>query len=83
MIICYTLGANLWIPFLFVFKPIEYLSIVAGLKFTYLLSERNEFDSVINLDQEEQFENKDIGINISGFVAGANVKFDHFGIMQV
>ena len=65
------------VPVLVAFKPFEFLSIVAGPQFAYLMSERNEFDAGIGFDQEEQFENDNIRKNILGFVGGVNLNFNH------
>ncbi|PWH84813.1 porin family protein [Brumimicrobium oceani] len=68
------------IPVLVALKPFEFLSIVAGPQFAYLMSERNEFDAGIGFDQEEQFENDNIRKNILGFVGGINLNFNHVTI---
>jgi hypothetical protein len=67
-------------PLLVAFKPSEFLSIVAGPQFAYLLSEKNEFNSAININQEEQFDNDNIRKNILGFVGGVNINFNHVTI---
>ncbi|WP_159038341.1 porin family protein [Brumimicrobium mesophilum] len=68
------------IPILIALKPSENLSIVAGPQFAYLLSERNEFNSIVNIDQEQQFENDNIRKNILGLVGGVNINLNHFTI---
>lgn len=65
------------VPILFALKPSEFFSIVAGPQFAYLLSERNEFDSGISIDQKEEFENDNIRKNMLGFVGGINLNFNH------
>ncbi|RYM35778.1 PorT family protein [Brumimicrobium glaciale] len=65
------------VPILVALKPSEFFSIVAGPQFAYLLSERNEFDAGIGIDQEQQFENDNIRKNILGFVGGVNLNFNH------
>ena len=68
------------VPILFALKPFDFLSIVAGPQFAYLLSERNQFESIVGFDQEETFENEDVRNNILGFVAGANLNVNHFTV---
>lgn len=68
------------IPVLVALKPTQNISIVAGPQFAYLMSERNEFNSVFSTDEEEQFENDNIRKNILGLVGGINLNFNHFTV---
>lgn len=68
------------VPVLVAIKPFDFLSIVAGPQFAYLLSERNQFDAGVGLDQEQQFENDNIRKNVLGFVGGVNLNFNHVTI---
>lgn len=64
------------VPVFLAFRPIEYLSILAGPQFSYLLSEKNEFNGAINQTQEEAFNNDNIRKNTFCFVGGADVNID-------
>jgi hypothetical protein len=64
------------VPLFLSFRPIEYLSIVAGPQFSYLLSEKNEFDGAINQTQEEAFNNENIRKNTLAFIGGVDVNID-------
>ncbi len=65
------------VPLFLAFRPIEYLSIVAGPQFSYLLSEKNEFTSdVVNETQEEAFNNDNIRKNTMAIIGGVDVNID-------
>lgn len=64
------------VPVFIAFRPIEYLSILAGPQFSYLLSEKNEFRGITNQTQEEAFNNDNIRKNTFCFVGGADVNID-------
>lgn len=66
------------IPLQLQFKPIEYLTILAGPQYSYLISEKNTFTFGDNsTDQEQEFNNDNIRKNILGFVVGADVNIQH------
>ncbi len=67
---------HLDVPIFLAFRPIEYLSIVAGPQFSYLLSEKNEFDGAINQTQEEAFDNDNIRKNTLAVIGGVDVNID-------
>jgi len=65
------------VPIFLAVRPLEYLSIMAGPQFSYLLSEKNEFNSAnANLTQEEAFNNDNIRKNTFCFVGGVDVNID-------
>lgn len=65
------------VPVFIAIRPIEYLSIMAGPQFSYLLSEKNEFNSdVANSTQEEAFNNDNIRKNTFAFIGGVDVNID-------
>jgi hypothetical protein len=64
---------HLDVPIYFAFRPIEYLSILAGPQFSYLLSEKNEFKGAINNTQEEAFNNDNIRKNTFSLIGGVDV----------
>lgn len=64
------------VPLYLAFRPIEYLSIVAGPQFSYLLKEKNEFTGAISSSQEEAFNNDNIRKNTLAFIGGVDVNID-------
>ena len=64
------------VPLFVAFRPIEYLTILAGPQFSYLLSEKNEFSGAINQTQEDAFNNDNIRKNTFCLIGGADVSFD-------
>lgn len=65
------------VPIFFAVRPVEYISIMAGPQFSYLLSEKNEFTSEFGSDaQEEAFRNDDINKNTLAIVGGVDVNID-------
>ena len=62
------------IPILLQVKPVEYVTLVAGPQFAYLLRQKNE-NSFGDYSQEleEEFDNNNIRKNMLGFVAGFDV----------
>lgn len=66
------------IPLQFVFKPINFLSILAGPQFSYLLSQRDVFtSSASSYEQEKEFKQDNIRKNIFGAVAGFDINIRH------
>jgi hypothetical protein len=65
------------VPIFLAIRPIEYLSIMAGPQFSYLLSEKNEFTSAVaNETQEEAFNNDNIRKNTFSVIGGVDVNID-------
>lgn len=64
------------VPLFLVVRPSEYFSIMAGPQFSYLMSEKNEFNGVINQSQEDEFNNDNIRKNTLCFIGGVDVNFD-------
>ena len=66
------------IPLLVAIKPSEFITIVAGPQFAYLLKQKDKFNSFIYSDENEQeFKQDDVQKNILGFVGGLDLNFDH------
>lgn len=66
------------IPLQFAFKPSEFLTIVAGPQYSYLINQKDEFESSsVSFSQEEEFNNDNIRNNIFGFVAGVDINLKH------
>ncbi len=69
------------IPILVVFKPSEYISILAGPQYSYLMKQSDDFDNPIsNFDIEKEFENDNIRENTFCFVGGVDVNVENFVI---
>lgn len=64
------------VPIFFAFRPIEYVSVLAGPQFSYLLSEKNEFSGAINATQEQAFNNDNIRKNTFSLIGGVDVNID-------
>lgn len=65
------------VPVFFAVRPIQYLSIMAGPQFSYLMKEKNEFNSdVVNETQEEAFRTDNIRKNTLALIFGADVSID-------
>ena len=68
---------HLDIPLLVAIRPIEYISILAGPQFSFLVSEKNEFTSAAgNATQEQAFNNDNVRKNTFGFIGGVDVNID-------
>ena len=66
------------VPLLMAFKPSEFLTILAGPQFSYLLSQRDVFSSsIITTDQENEFQNN-IRKNLLGIACGLDINLKNF-----
>jgi Outer membrane protein beta-barrel domain len=74
----YTRTTNyLDIPLLLTIKPVEELTLVVGPQYSFLLSEKNEFENaLITSVQEQQFDNDNIRKNTLAFLGGADFNFE-------
>ena len=62
------------VPLFFAVKPSEFITVVVGPQYSFLLHQRNKFNSaIINYDQEESFDQDNIRKNIFGVVAGFDI----------
>lgn len=69
------------IPLQLQIKPIDYLTIVVGPQYSFLLNTKNIYTLGSNsAAQEEAFNNDNIRKNILGFVVGFDVLIEHFVI---
>lgn len=67
------------VPLQLQIKPIEYLTILMGPQYSYLISEKNEYTFGSNsTEQQKEFENDNIRKNILGFTLGADVVISQF-----
>jgi hypothetical protein len=67
------------IPFLFALKPIEYVTILAGPQFSYLMKQKDVFEnSLTTIEQENEFENDNVRKNTLGFMGGIDINVKQF-----
>jgi hypothetical protein len=60
-------------------KPADFLTILVGPQYSYLLHEKNVYTFGANsIEQEQEFENDNVRKNVLGFVAGLDVIVSHF-----
>lgn len=65
------------VPLLVSLKPSEFLTILAGPQYSYLIKQRDDFNSTfLTTSQEQEFNDYNIRDNIFGFIAGLDVNFD-------
>jgi hypothetical protein len=69
------------VPILVQFKPIDYITIVAGPNYSYLMkqTDRTNFNGNV-IEQEQEFETDDIRKNTLGFIGGVDVNIRSFVI---
>ena len=66
------------VPIYFAIKPVEYVTILVGPQYSYLLKQNDVFDSsLLSYEQQQEFENDEIRRNILGISAGFDVNIDH------
>lgn len=67
------------IPLLFAIKPSEFITLLAGPQYSYLLKQTDKFtSSAFSYQQEQEFEQDNIRKNIFGLVVGADINLKHF-----
>ena len=66
------------IPIQFAFKPIDFITILAGPQYSYLLNQKDVFSSTAaSYSQEQQFKQDNIRKNIFGAVVGFDINLRH------
>ncbi len=66
------------IPVFFMIKPSEFITILVGPQFSYLLRQRDVFaNATTSIAQEQEFENDDIRKNTLCFAAGIDINLRH------
>lgn len=66
------------IPLLFAFKPSEFISLLAGPNFAFLIKQNDAFgNTTTTIEQEIVFENEDLRKNTLGFIGGADITLKH------
>ncbi len=69
------------IPVFFMLKPSEFITIVAGPQFSYLMKQTDSFNyGNSGFEQEDDFENEDIRNNTLCFVGGVDINLRHIVI---
>lgn len=69
------------IPIMAQFKPIEFLTIVIGPQYSFLINEKNDFTFGDNgAEQQAEFDKENPRTNILGFVMGADINISHIVI---
>jgi hypothetical protein len=66
------------VPIQIALKPSEFITILAGPQYSYLINQKDVFSSsLVSYTQEEAFKNDNIRKNIFGFVAGVDFNINH------
>lgn len=66
------------IPIMFAFKPSEFITLLAGPQFAYLLKQTDVFaNGVTTIEQEKEFENDNVRKNTLCFLGGADITMKH------
>lgn len=69
------------VPLYFAFKPSEFITVLAGPQFSYLMSSKDVFvNGFTTIEQEEEFENDNIRKNTASFSIGADINLKHIVI---
>lgn len=65
-------------PLLFAFKPSEFITLLGGAQYSYLIHQRDVFqNATTSIAQEQEFENDNIRKNILGVVGGFDINMRH------
>jgi hypothetical protein len=64
---------NIDVPLMLQFKPLKFISIMAGPQFSYMLSQKDVYNDPANTTIREEFHNQDIRKANIGVTAGADV----------
>jgi len=66
------------IPLQFALKPSEFITILAGPQYSFLIKQRDVFtNATTSIAQEQEFENDNIRKNIFGVVGGVDINLRH------
>jgi hypothetical protein len=69
------------VPLFLSLKPSEFITILAGPQFSYLIKQVDAFENgTTTIEQEQNFEQQDIRKNLFGLSVGANINLKHFVI---
>ena len=64
------------IPLFAAIRPTQNFTILAGPQFSYLMSQKDEFNGVVNQTQQDDFNNDNIRKNTLCFIGGVDVSFN-------
>lgn len=65
------------VPLFISIKPVEYISILAGPQYSYLISQKNKFENAqTTIEQEEAFDNENLRKNTFCFTGGFDINVD-------
>lgn len=69
------------VPILFAVKPCSFVTLLVGPQYSFLLSQKYTFKSdLINISQQEQFDNENLRRNTLSIAAGVDVNLNSFVI---
>lgn len=67
------------VPLLFALKPSDFVTVLLGPQYSYLLKQTDVFNNPIsNVVVEQEFENENVRKNIFGFITGLDINIDDF-----
>lgn len=67
------------VPLLFALKPSNFVTVLLGPQYSYLLKQTDVFNNPIsNVVVEQEFENENVRKNIFGFITGLDINIDDF-----
>lgn len=67
------------VPLLFAVKPLEFITILFGPQYSYLMKQKDEFTSgSFSSSEEEEFTNDNIRKNTFSFIGGADLNYENF-----
>ncbi|HQW72295.1 MAG: PorT family protein [Saprospiraceae bacterium] len=69
------------VPILLAIKPTNFITILGGPQYSYLLKQKDEFNGPgVSVDQEDEFKNDDIKKNIFGLTGGVDINVNNIVI---
>jgi len=67
------------VPLMISLRPVPFLSFVAGPQYSYLINQKDVFESSLGgYEVEQEFDNDNIRKNILGVVGGVDINISHF-----
>ncbi len=69
------------VPLFLLIKPSSFFNIVVGPQFSFLIKEKNVFDTgVTSVEQQQEFKNDNLRKNLLSFAAGVDINIQHFTV---
>lgn len=66
------------VPLFFTVKPAEFLTLLAGPQYSYLIKQKDVFaNAFTTVEQEQEFKNDDVRKNTLGFATGLDINLEH------